>query len=166
MLTPLLVMALAYLLLYVSLMIVRMRAELLDRRTERLQILAGRTGGGSVMPNLGPHAGFILFAFGATFIVLAAMVGGSILSLRQAKTRLASAERAPSVRTRMARDDGARSSQAAQPDRLSAAEHCSHCWSRSFLIRLYSGDPSKLPSALIGKPVPDLHAPGDRRRPV
>lgn len=40
MLTPLLVMALAYLLLYISLMITRIRAELLDRRTERLHILA------------------------------------------------------------------------------------------------------------------------------
>lgn len=40
MLTPLLVMALAYLLLYLALMITRMRAELLDRRAERLQILA------------------------------------------------------------------------------------------------------------------------------
>jgi heme exporter protein C len=40
MLTPLLVMALAYLLLYAILLIVRMKAELATRRAERLAILA------------------------------------------------------------------------------------------------------------------------------
>ena len=47
-----------------------------------------------MMPSLGPYTNFILFAFGATFLVLAAMVGESILALRAARARLAQAERA------------------------------------------------------------------------
>lgn len=47
-----------------------------------------------MIPDLGPYAGFILFAFGATFLVLAAMIGESVLALRAAKMRLAEAERA------------------------------------------------------------------------
>lgn len=47
-----------------------------------------------MMPALGPYANFILFAFGTTILVLAVMIGESVLSLRAARARLAQAERA------------------------------------------------------------------------
>jgi heme exporter protein C len=51
MLTPLMVMGLAYLLLYLVLLIIRMKTELMARRIERLQIVAAdralRSGGGT-----------------------------------------------------------------------------------------------------------------------
>jgi heme exporter protein C len=46
MLTPLLVMGLAFLLLYLVLLVIRMKTELVERRIERLQIVAAEREGG------------------------------------------------------------------------------------------------------------------------
>jgi heme exporter protein CcmD len=44
------------------------------------------------MPDLGPHQGFILGAYALGFLILAAMIIGSLLQLRAARARLAQIE--------------------------------------------------------------------------
>lgn len=46
------------------------------------------------MPELGQYGGFILASYAATGVILGAMIGGSLLGWRKAKTRLAALEAA------------------------------------------------------------------------
>ena len=99
MLWPLLVMAVGFTLLFVLLHLIAMRAEILRRRMLALQQSASRarrSGRGlsaRPMPDLGPHAIFILAAYGVTFVAVAALAFAIVEDDRKQRRILAELER-------------------------------------------------------------------------
>ncbi len=114
--------------------------------------------------NLGPHADFIIAAYAVAALVIVGLIVWVELDNRAQRRQLEGARRAGVTRRSGARPHERRVGQprageAAPADRAAAADRC---FSRSpalFLFRLGAGDPSQLPSALIGRPVPDTPLP-------
>ena len=96
-LIPLLVMALAFTLLFVTLHVAAMGNEILRRRVRTLMLMQAQSAPGSARMNLGPHADFIIAAYAIAALVV---VGADRLG-RARQPRAAAAAR----RTRRARRD-------------------------------------------------------------
>ena len=71
-LIPLLVMALAFTLLFVTLHLAAMRNEILRRRVRTLMLMQAQAAPGSAIMNLGPHADFIVAAYAIAALVVVA----------------------------------------------------------------------------------------------
>ena len=127
------------------------------------------------MPDLGPHAIFILAAYGVTFAAVAGLALAILADDRKQRRQLADLERR-GVRRRSA-DAGKTAKlarkQAAMTEQTRPASI--RRWGPAlplaifavlaglFWYALQSGDPSLLPSPLIGKKVPDFTLPAARR---
>ena len=89
-LTPLLIMALAFLLLFLTLHLAAMRNEIMRRRVRTMLMLQAEAAGRDM--NLGPHAAFIVGAYGAAALIVAAMVAWVVLDHRRQARALADLE--------------------------------------------------------------------------
>src|SRR5215218_2877867 len=125
---------------------------------------AARPAGGLTM-DLGPHAFFILAAYAATAAILAALILRAALDHR-ARVPALGRHAGSAGRRRVVRmsqplpgDAGAVPANPPRP-RLRLLYLLPAlifgALSLLFLFRLYSGDPSRIPSALIGRPVPSF----------
>ncbi len=135
------------------------------------------------MPDLGPHADFILAAYGVTLIAVTALVLAIVADDRHQRHVLAELEK-KGIRRRSAKasdalpaarkpEPQASRRQDAKAERMSkpapspARRRLSlllpllvfAALSGLFWFALQGGDPSTLPSALIGKPVPQFTLP-------
>jgi cytochrome c biogenesis protein CcmG, thiol:disulfide interchange protein DsbE len=123
--------------------------------------------------DLGPHAFFIIAAYAATALILAALALRAFLDHAAQRRALAELERgSPALGRRCPQPRGPAlvnglSPTTTAPDTLEGAKprlRLLHllpalvflALAIVFLIRLYSGDPSKVPSALIGRPAPSF----------
>jgi cytochrome c biogenesis protein CcmG/thiol:disulfide interchange protein DsbE len=129
------------------------------------------------MPDLGPHAAFIWAAYAVTFVAVAGLVGLIVQDDRRQRQLLADLER-QGITRRSAKPTG-KPKTVENKSRVAEAEAMTAPKPRSFLQRwgmalpllifallsglfwyaLHSGDPSRLPSALVGKTVPPFSLP-------
>ena len=116
------------------------------------------------MPDLGPHAVFIWGAYALTFFAVGILTASILIDDRQQRVTLAELERRG-----IKRASKARTRQEEMSDRAR-----SPFWRRVgpalpliafaslaglFWFALHGGDPSRLPSALVGREVPDFTLP-------
>ena len=81
-LVPLIVMLVAFTLLFVTLHLAAMRNEIMRRRRAHHADDAGRRSGGAVTMDLGPHAAFILTAYAAAIGIVAGLIVWIMLDRR------------------------------------------------------------------------------------
>ena len=171
-LTPLLVMALAFLLLFVTLHLAAMRNEILRRRVRTMRMMQASAGMSDARAARAVHRRRLRGA--PSLIVGADRLGRSPTTARSG-ARSPSSKRAASTRRSQRRDrphETARRRHERErqtPDTsadarrrkliVSCRSRCSSASRRCSSVRLGAGDPSRLPSALIGKPVPQTPLP-------
>ena len=104
MLFPLLVMAVAFTLLFLTLHVAAMRNEILRRRVRALMLMQAQAARerADVM-NLGPHADFIVAAYGVAVLVVAALIGWVVLDYGRSGAGSPTSRRAASRAARSAR---------------------------------------------------------------
>ena len=177
-LTPLLVMALAFTCLFFVLYLKAMKTEILRRRVEALRIaqVSERGGGVGTMGGLGQHAGFIVSglrrrrrrARRPDRLDHRRRAPAGAVAGRVGSRRHHAALRESQGKTAMSSATGTRKSARGKPPAGPSQRGLIGMFlplgiflglAALFVVGLYSGDPSKLPSALIGKPVPKLTLP-------
>ena len=121
---PLLVMALAFLLLFVTLHLAAMRNEILRRR---VRIDAHHAGATRMIMSLGPHAAFIVRPMSAAIVISAALIGWIALDYRAQHRILADLDKR-GVKRRSRKQAMSRRA----PSAASAAARFSRAWPACF----------------------------------
>ena len=170
MLWPLLVMLAAYAVCFLAVHLAAMRAEIFRRRVRTAELMAARPQSPLQPPSRDrasgavTHLWYIVASYGVSAIVLLAMVAWVVLDLAAQRRKLGVLEPG---------GDRRRQERAAMTGTMAEAEAArsrTRLWTllplagflalaALFYFRLGAGDPSRIPSALIDKPVPDFALP-------
>ena len=126
--------------------------------------------------NLGPHAAFIVAAYAAAIVIVAGLIGWVTPTTAGSARCSTISRRAASPGARTRRKDAPRSARTIR--RRHAGKTRRHAPAPAhrllpllvflalaalFLLRLGAGDPSRIPSALIGRPAPADQSAAARR---
>ncbi len=115
--------------------------------------------------SLGPYASFITTAYTLVAVVLVILIGWIAIDYRNQKARLRELEAsgrhaAPAARRRISDEHGRHETATRSRRWLVMLPLIGFgILAALFLVRLYGGDPSKIPSALIGRPAPQTSLP-------